>query len=433
MEGPALDGGDPLAHHRLAAVDELGLHRAVLQRDGRDVGRVGLVGLGQVGGVGVDGEPLLGEPGHRAAGVEAAGEGDAECGALRGKRLVDAAHGLATYHRRSFHAQPRTPLQGAGRTRPAPGGPCSPTSLPLGAASEAEWRARIEAGQVRVDGAGRGGPAAPRRAAARPGSGRPGTSRMSRSAPPCSSRTPTSSRGQAARAAHHAGRRPLPRVAPCSPWCGGAPRRRAHAPARARHLGRRALRPDPAARRAGLQAALRERRVRKVYRALCAGHPAADAFTVDAPIGEVPLPAHRDGPRRHAGRPAVAQPRPGRWSGAGAEAASSLLEVEIETGRPHQIRIHLAFAGHPLVGDPLFGPGGLPLPGGLAVPGDPGYLLHALPARARPPPDRRAGGGRVRAAAGAAAPSAGGERSSRMDLRLAGPSALSDRRDGAIR
>jgi 23S rRNA pseudouridine1911/1915/1917 synthase len=129
--------------------------------------------------------------------------------------------------------------------------------------------------------------------------------------------------------------------------------------------------------RAGLQRALRERRVRKVYRALCSGHPAADAFDVDAPIGEVPYPPtgtlHAATP---GGRPSrslvrVLERRAG-------EGASSLLEVEIETGRPHQIRIHLAFAGHPLVGDPLYGPGGLPFPGGTAVPGDPGYRLHAF-------------------------------------------------------
>ena len=59
------------------------------------------------------------------------------------------------------------------------------------------------------------------------------------------------------------------------------------------------------------------------------------------------------------------------------ERPSALVEVEIETGRPHQIRIHLAYAGHPLVGDPLFGAGGRPLPGTRALPGDPGYRLHA--------------------------------------------------------
>jgi 23S rRNA pseudouridine1911/1915/1917 synthase len=56
---------------------------------------------------------------------------------------------------------------------------------------------------------------------------------------------------------------------------------------------------------------------------------------------------------------------------------STLFQVHIETGRPHQIRIHLAWAGHPLVGDPLYGPGGLPLQGLVGVPGDGGYCLHS--------------------------------------------------------
>ena len=54
----------------------------------------------------------------------------------------------------------------------------------------------------------------------------------------------------------------------------------------------------------------------------------------------------------------------------------AIVEVRIPTGRPHQIRIHLAFAGHPLVGDPLYGPGGQPLPE-PGLPGDGGYRLHA--------------------------------------------------------
>ena len=56
---------------------------------------------------------------------------------------------------------------------------------------------------------------------------------------------------------------------------------------------------------------------------------------------------------------------------------SSLVEVRIATGRPHQIRIHMAAYGHPLVGDPLYAPGGGLKPQAAALPGDAGYLLHA--------------------------------------------------------
>ncbi len=122
-----------------------------------------------------------------------------------------------------------------------------------------------------------------------------------------------------------------------------------------------------------LQAAFREQRTRKVYRTLCSGDPAWDAFEITAPIGEVPYPPLGT---LHAalssGRPSLSQVTVlERREGA------CLVEVEILTGRPHQIRIHLAHAGHPLVGDPLYGPGGLPLPGTTALPGDLGYLLHA--------------------------------------------------------
>ena len=53
-----------------------------------------------------------------------------------------------------------------------------------------------------------------------------------------------------------------------------------------------------------------------------------------------------------------------------------LVEVTIASGRPHQIRIHMAAAGAPLLGDPLYGVGGGGRPGGL--PGDGGYQLEAF-------------------------------------------------------
>ena len=56
---------------------------------------------------------------------------------------------------------------------------------------------------------------------------------------------------------------------------------------------------------------------------------------------------------------------------------ATLLEVTILTGRPHQIRIHLATVGYPLLGDPLYVPGGQPRADGRAIPSDCGYWLHA--------------------------------------------------------
>ena len=71
-------------------------------------------------------------------------------------------------------------------------------------------------------------------------------------------------------------------------------------------------------------------------------------------------------------------------------ADSFLCDVRISTGRPHQIRIHLAAAGHPLLGDPLYGAGGLPRPDTCALPGDPGYHLHAAELSFRHPRTGRA-------------------------------------------
>jgi 23S rRNA pseudouridine1911/1915/1917 synthase len=124
--------------------------------------------------------------------------------------------------------------------------------------------------------------------------------------------------------------------------------------------------------RTRVSAAWRTSRVEKVYRALAAGVPARSPFTVDVPVGPVAHPRLRSVHAALAGgRPAVSHVRVLEARG-----GASLLEVSIETGRPHQIRIHLAWAGHPLVGDPLYGVGGLPLPD-PGLPGDPGYRLHA--------------------------------------------------------
>jgi 23S rRNA pseudouridine1911/1915/1917 synthase len=129
-----------------------------------------------------------------------------------------------------------------------------------------------------------------------------------------------------------------------------------------------------------LAAAMFERRILKIYLALVAGTSIPDAFTIDAPIGPVPhtLPATVNA-FHPGGRPSTSHIRVIRRF---PDRSASLLQVTIPTGRPHQIRIHLAFAGFPLVGDPLYQVGGRPRTDGLdddwtTTPGATGYLLHS--------------------------------------------------------
>jgi 23S rRNA pseudouridine1911/1915/1917 synthase len=125
--------------------------------------------------------------------------------------------------------------------------------------------------------------------------------------------------------------------------------------------------------RAAMTDAWQKAEVTRLYRALVLGRFEADEFEIDVPIGPVEHPligkvhaANQDG------KPARSKIR--RLE-KGEE--TSLVEVSLVTGRPHQIRIHLAYAGFPLVGDPLYPRGGVPRRDTTALPGDLGYLLHA--------------------------------------------------------
>ena len=107
---------------------------------------------------------------------------------------------------------------------------------------------------------------------------------------------------------------------------------------------------------------------RRLYRGLIEGTPRDDSFTLDAPIGDLPHP--RIG--RVFGITADGKASVTRVQVIERRATTTLVAIAIETGRPHQIRIHLAHAGHPLVGEPFFGRAP-----SAANPGDAGYLLHA--------------------------------------------------------
>jgi 23S rRNA pseudouridine1911/1915/1917 synthase len=103
-----------------------------------------------------------------------------------------------------------------------------------------------------------------------------------------------------------------------------------------------------------LQAALAAREIEREYLALVEGRPPARTGTIEAPIGRDP---------RVRTRMAVGgvSPREARthFTLERALADVSLLRLRLETGRTHQIRVHLQAIGHPVVGDPEYGTAGM--------------------------------------------------------------------------
>lgn len=110
-----------------------------------------------------------------------------------------------------------------------------------------------------------------------------------------------------------------------------------------------------------LDQTLRAGRVHRDYLALVGGAMEQTDGTVDQPIARLEGHAIQRGVRPD-GRRAVTHFRlVRRWP------AASLLHLRLETGRTHQIRVHMAFLGHPLLGDTMYGPPDLATPAGLTA------------------------------------------------------------------
>ena len=122
--------------------------------------------------------------------------------------------------------------------------------------------------------------------------------------------------------------------------------------------------------RAALSQQFRERTPTKTYLALVAGTELPDACVALHPIGAVPHGPIHIYVVREGGKPCHTRVRVLRRGG-----DATLVAAQPITGRPDQIRIHLAALGAPIVGDPLYGPGGVAKSD--ATPGAGGYHLHA--------------------------------------------------------
>lgn len=110
---------------------------------------------------------------------------------------------------------------------------------------------------------------------------------------------------------------------------------------------------------------LSERKVERRYLALVHGAMKYDRGTVDAPIGR-----HSKDRQRMAVEPRNGKPAVTHYTVIGRYGVFTYLELRLETGRTHQIRVHMAYLGYPVAGDPRYGPAKDPL--GLK-----GQFLHA--------------------------------------------------------
>ncbi len=102
-----------------------------------------------------------------------------------------------------------------------------------------------------------------------------------------------------------------------------------------------------------LSADFADRKIRKVYLAIVHGKPERETGVIEAPIGRHPTQKTRMAVVEKGGREAKSDYRV-LWTGP--RGLASLVAVRIHTGRTHQIRVHMAHIGHPLLGDAVYGP-----------------------------------------------------------------------------
>ena len=125
-----------------------------------------------------------------------------------------------------------------------------------------------------------------------------------------------------------------------------------------------------------LQEQFRTKTARRDYLAIVYGAPPQESGTIDQPIGRHPVERQKMAVvSKEKGRRAITH-----WHIKERLGNYTLMEFELETGRTHQIRVHSAFTGHPIVGDPVYGSGRKSINVNL-----PGQALHAWRLRLKHP------------------------------------------------
>ncbi|MGM9606140.1 MAG: RluA family pseudouridine synthase [Oscillospiraceae bacterium] len=110
---------------------------------------------------------------------------------------------------------------------------------------------------------------------------------------------------------------------------------------------------------------LQDHSLYREYEAVCVGNLKEESGTVNAPIGRHPVDRKRMAIDRKNGREAITH-----WAVLGRYPGYTHIQCRLETGRTHQIRVHMASIGHPLLGDVVYG-------AKKPVPGLAGQCLHA--------------------------------------------------------
>ena len=118
---------------------------------------------------------------------------------------------------------------------------------------------------------------------------------------------------------------------------------------------------------------LQDHSLARVYEAVAVGSFREDSGTVDAPIGRHPVDRKKMAIEPRNGRPAVTH-----WRVLARYPGHTHVECRLETGRTHQIRVHMAYIGRPILGDTVYG-------NKRAVPGLQGQCLHAVGLQFRHP------------------------------------------------